>query len=46
VPAAKHFNDNFIILNLAVGGAWPGSPNGTTPFPSSLLVDYVRLYTY
>lgn len=39
-------NDNFIILNLAVGGAWPGSPNGTTPFPSSLLVDYVRLYTY
>lgn len=36
---------NFIILNLAVGGAWPGSPNSTTPFPSQMLVDYVRIYT-
>jgi len=36
---------NFILLNLAVGGSWPGSPNGTTPFPSELLIDYVRVYT-
>ena len=36
---------NFIILNLAIGGSWPGSPNPTTPFPSQMLVDYVRLYT-
>jgi len=35
---------NFIILNLAVGGDWPGSPNATTPFPSQMLVDYVRVY--
>jgi beta-glucanase (GH16 family) len=35
----------FIILNLAVGGNWPGSPTSATPFPSQLLVDYVRLYT-
>jgi len=35
----------FIILNLAVGGDWPGSPNSTTAFPSSMLVDYVRIYT-
>lgn len=35
----------FIILNLAVGGDWPGSPDNTTPFPSQVLVDYVRLYT-
>ena len=35
----------FVILNLAVGGDWPGSPNATTVFPASLLVDYVRLYT-
>lgn len=35
----------FIILNLAVGGNWPGSPNSATPFPSQLLVDYVRIYT-
>jgi beta-glucanase (GH16 family) len=34
----------FIILNLAVGGDWPGSPDSTTAFPSNLLVDYVRIY--
>lgn len=34
----------FVLLNLAVGGDWPGSPDGTTVFPASLLVDYVRLY--
>ena len=33
-----------MILNLAVGGDWPGSPNNTTVFPSSMLVDYVRIY--
>ena len=36
---------NFIILNLAVGGSWPGNPNAGTPFPSEILVDYVRVYT-
>jgi len=36
---------NFIILNLAIGGSWPGSPGSTTPFPSEMLVDYVRVYT-
>jgi beta-glucanase (GH16 family) len=36
---------NFIILNLAVGGSWPGSPNSTKPFPAEMLVDYVRIYT-
>jgi beta-glucanase (GH16 family) len=36
---------NFILLNLAVGGSWPGSPNAGTPFPSQMLVDYVRVYT-
>lgn len=35
----------FILLNLAVGGDWPGSPNSTTAFPSNMLVDYVRIYT-
>jgi len=34
----------FVILNLAVGGDWPGSPNSTTVFPSQMLVDYVRIY--
>jgi hypothetical protein len=36
---------SFIILDLAVGGSWPGSPNSSTPFPAQMLVDYVRIYT-
>jgi beta-glucanase (GH16 family) len=36
---------SFILLNMAVGGDWPGSPNAGTPFPSQMLVDYVRVYT-
>lgn len=35
---------NFILLNLAIGGDWPHSPDSTTPFPSEMLVDYVRIY--
>ena len=35
----------FIILNVAVGGTWPGAPDGTTQFPQQMLVDYVRVYT-
>jgi beta-glucanase (GH16 family) len=35
----------FILLNLAVGGSWPGSPDATTVFPSEMQIDYVRLYT-
>ena len=34
----------FIIINVAVGGDWPGSPDSTTVFPQMLLVDYVRVY--
>lgn len=33
----------FIILNLAVGGYWPGDPNSSTPMPNTLTVDYVRV---
>ena len=32
------------ILNVAVGGNWPGSPDATTVFPQVLEVDYVRVY--
>src|SRR5262245_965368 len=35
---------HFILVNLAVGGAWPGDPNGTTPFPANYQIDYVRVY--
>jgi beta-glucanase (GH16 family) len=34
----------FLILNVAVGGAWPGYPDETTAFPQRMLVDYVRVY--
>ena len=32
----------FILLNVAVGGGWPGDPDATTKFPQSMLVDYVE----
>ncbi|MCU7825452.1 family 16 glycosylhydrolase [Kitasatospora sp. DSM 101779] len=35
----------FVILNLAVGGDWPGSPDGSTAFPQTMVVDYVRAST-
>ncbi len=34
----------FLIINLAVGGQWPGPPDAKTEFPQRLLVDYVRVY--
>lgn len=34
----------FLILNVAVGGRWPGPPDATTTFPQTMKVDYVRVY--
>jgi beta-glucanase (GH16 family) len=36
----------YMIVNLAVGGNWPGSPDASTIFPSSMEVDYVRVYEW
>jgi beta-glucanase (GH16 family) len=33
----------FLILNLAVGGDWPGNPDSTTSFPQKMVIDYVRV---
>ena len=48
IPAGTQWVFNnapfFLILNLAVGGAWPGNPDATTTFPQTLYVDYVRVY--
>jgi beta-glucanase (GH16 family) len=41
-PFDKRFH---LVLNVAVGGNWPGSPDGTTTFPQVMQVDYVRVYT-
>lgn len=35
----------FLILNVAVGGSWPGPPDGSTQFPQQMTVDYVRVTT-
>jgi beta-glucanase (GH16 family) len=34
----------FLLLNVAVGGDWPGPPDASTQFPQKMLVDYVRVY--
>jgi beta-glucanase (GH16 family) len=34
----------FLILNVAVGGNWPGNPDATTVFPQTMFVDYVRVF--
>lgn len=34
----------YIIMNLAVGGDWPENPNELTPFPSSMVIDYIKIY--
>lgn len=34
----------YLLLNLAVGGAWPGNPDATTKFPQELVVDWVRVW--
>lgn len=36
----------FLIMNIAVGGYWPGYPDATTQFPQTLTVDYVRVYSW
>lgn len=39
------FNEDFyLIVNLAVGGNWPGNPDSTTKFPQELIVDYIRVF--
>jgi beta-glucanase (GH16 family) len=34
----------FMLLNVAVGGGWPGNPDATSTYPQTMLVDYVRVY--
>jgi beta-glucanase (GH16 family) len=48
IPAGRRWvydHPFFIIMNVAVGGNWPGSPDASTTFPQSMLVDYVRVYS-
>jgi beta-glucanase (GH16 family) len=34
----------YLILNLAVGGNWPGYPDASTVFPAEFVIDYIRVY--
>jgi len=45
-PGLKWVYDHpfFILLNVAIGGDWPGAPDVHTRFPQTMLVDYVRVY--
>ena len=39
------FDQRFhLLINIAVGGDWPGNPDNSTNFPRSMLIDYVRVY--
>jgi beta-glucanase (GH16 family) len=38
------YKELYILLNLAVGGHWPGPPDETTVFPQEMAVDWVRVY--
>ncbi len=43
--APRPFDQRFhLLLNLAVGGDWPGSPDSSTVFPREFIIDYVRVY--
>ncbi len=45
VPGEWVFNQSFfLILNVAVGGGFVGFPTSGTPFPQTMLVDYIRVY--
>jgi beta-glucanase (GH16 family) len=47
LPAGKKWvfdHPFFLLLNVAVGGYWPGNPDATTAFPQQMHVDYVRVY--
>jgi beta-glucanase (GH16 family) len=35
----------FLLLNLAVGGGWPGDPDASSTYPQQMVVDYVRVYS-
>lgn len=44
VSREEFHNPFFLLLNLAIGGNWSGSPDGSTSFPAMMQVDYVRVY--
>ena len=35
----------YLLMNVAVGGYWPGDPDGSTQFPQTMYVDYLRVFS-
>ena len=47
INGTEEFQSSFyLLLNLAVGGDWPGYPDASTVFPAEMKVDYVRAYEF
>ena len=47
IPEGAHWifdKPIYLLLNVAVGGDWPGSPDESSIFPQEMVVDYVRVY--
>jgi beta-glucanase (GH16 family) len=44
-PDHRRFHPFYLLLNVAVGGQWPGSPDASTVFPQTMMVDYIRVYS-
>jgi len=38
------WEDMYLLVNLAIGGDWAGSPDGSTGFPAQMVIDYIRAY--
>jgi len=36
----------FLLLNVAIGGDWPGNPDASTRFPQAMVVDWVRVWRH
>ena len=43
-PPDLHQKKMYLLVNLAVGGKWPGPPTAQTAFPAKLQIDYIRAY--
>ena len=43
---APYDQDFYLLVNVAMGGHWPGNPDDTSVFPQMMYVDYVRVYQH
>lgn len=40
----EYHKPHYILINLPIGGGWPGSPDATTVLPATMYCDYIRVY--